>query len=430
MRKKDLLEKFEAVNKNIMSEEEVVGLAVTNKARKESGKFNKDNQEEVAKKLKDFEKTEEDKKFTPKKRELSDEEQKLHDTLEISHGLEDLEYDLEPNKEFKDRVKKGITGDPTMGNGSSEEMAGVVDSDFPEKMVKDTNARKKAKDDATLDLNSMGDDIEYSKKTVKRRAIAVENSNMTLNRVKQLWPNLDALLLQMRQLGKEGEFKRVEQIKNTIKDKLTNKFNFNWQTDPEMAEVLSESKTKTIKRLKYKTQFENEEQVLKLIPESYKTDNKIFEMTDGDNILRVRWEGDLNGQGVILTAKNTTMVKEDKEKIKKLYTVNISENYKHKTDVLSEAKVMKNMMDKIRIFNEEYKNTCPDCGCVMTEEEEKDYLTVLGKCKNCDIIMDNVAEEEPMEDTPAIEGENKIDPSAYFACPGCGNMPGKCSCFD
>jgi hypothetical protein len=82
----------------------------------------------------------------------------------------------------------------------------------------------------------------------------------------------------------------------------------------------SEIKESTkMKRLKFKKPFNGIETALKVIPESYKVDNKVFEMTDGNENYKIRWEGSLTeGKAVVLTAYDKTLVKEDMDKIKHL----------------------------------------------------------------------------------------------------------------
>jgi hypothetical protein len=74
-----------------------------------------------------------------------------------------------------------------------------------------------------------------------------------------------------------------------------------------------------MKRLKFKQEFKGVGNALKLIPESYKVDNKVFEMTDGTESYRMRWEGTLTeGKAVVLMASDKTMVNEDIQKMKHL----------------------------------------------------------------------------------------------------------------
>ena len=75
-----------------------------------------------------------------------------------------------------------------------------------------------------------------------------------------------------------------------------------------------------MKRLRFKKEFNGVGNALKLIPESYKIDKKTFEMTDGNENYRIRWEGSLNeGTAVVITASDKTMVNEDVQRMKALF---------------------------------------------------------------------------------------------------------------
>ena len=73
-----------------------------------------------------------------------------------------------------------------------------------------------------------------------------------------------------------------------------------------------------MKRLRFKTPFNGMDNALKLIPESYKVDGKEFELTDGIESYRVRWEN----TPTILTALNKNLMNEDMQKMKHLMKYN------------------------------------------------------------------------------------------------------------
>ena len=81
----------------------------------------------------------------------------------------------------------------------------------------------------------------------------------------------------------------------------------------------NEKKGNIMKRLRFKTPFGGSQNAVKLIPEHFKVDNKVFEMTDGKESYKVRWEGNLNeGKAVLLQATDKSLVKEDIDKMKHL----------------------------------------------------------------------------------------------------------------
>ena len=82
----------------------------------------------------------------------------------------------------------------------------------------------------------------------------------------------------------------------------------------------NKNKKQPMKRLKFKKEFNGVGNALKLIPESYRVDNKVFEMTDGNESYKVRWEGSLTeGAAVVLTASDKKMVNEDMDRMKALF---------------------------------------------------------------------------------------------------------------
>jgi hypothetical protein len=107
--------------------------------------------------------------------------------------------------------------------------------------------------------------------------------------------------------GTEDEYEAKEKLKKLANDSDENKNN----NKPQIKEGM--------KRLKFKQEFKGVGNALKLIPESYKVDNKVFEMTDGVESYRMRWEGTLTeGKAIVLMASDKTMVNEDMQKMKHL----------------------------------------------------------------------------------------------------------------
>jgi hypothetical protein len=111
-----------------------------------------------------------------------------------------------------------------------------------------------------------------------------------------------------------------------------------------------------MKRLKFKNEFGGLRNAIKLIPENYKVDNKEFEMTDGNENYRLRWEGTLNeGKAVVLLASNKTEINEDLQRMKDLF------NYKSEKTIgnlkgksrLDEEKMFNKILNKSKsIINE------------------------------------------------------------------------------
>lgn len=72
-----------------------------------------------------------------------------------------------------------------------------------------------------------------------------------------------------------------------------------------------------MKRLKFKKPFNGMDNAKRLIPESYKVDGNEFEITDGNETYRVKWESSIN-EGTILSSSNKTQINEDMQKMRHL----------------------------------------------------------------------------------------------------------------
>jgi hypothetical protein len=123
--------------------ESVPGLDITKRANIESGKENKENLNNIDKKIKDY--LSFDGNSNPEFPEQNNKGEKavVNNTDEEDifvadnrgRGLENLEYDHEPSKAFKDRLKLAINGDASMGN--SQEWANVVPTENGKKLEKE-----------------------------------------------------------------------------------------------------------------------------------------------------------------------------------------------------------------------------------------------------------------------------------------------------
>lgn len=141
-----------------MVNESVPGLTVTKKSHTESGKENSANLNDVDKKMKDYlsipgnnnnEFPQQNKKGDSVKVNTTNEEDDTIADLR-GGGLEDLDYAIEPSQRFKDRLKKALEGDVTMGN--SQEAANVVKSDLGKK-IGEKIERKKKKEKETFEVS-------------------------------------------------------------------------------------------------------------------------------------------------------------------------------------------------------------------------------------------------------------------------------------
>lgn len=275
-----------------------VGLKATEKAQKESDKFNKDNQKEVGSKMSDYGKgpqNEKDNSESVKKYENSEDEQDYHNMKEIMNGQEMIKYDNPPNEIFKDRAIKAIEGHTSMGNSPdyanvvTADQAGFTGPEFGKQLVARARMRVDLDIKGTQNYDGMGD-------------VAIP----------------------------KGPNKAEKQIA------FGNKIN--------------ENKKNKMKRLRFKKPFNGVGNALQLIPENYKVDDKTFHMTDGNENYEIRWEGSLNeGRAVVLKAEDKNMISENMSHMKHLM------NYNSK-DTLGEVKGSARL-DENRAFSDVFNKT-------------------------------------------------------------------------
>ena len=159
------------LTEKFLKEEATPGLDLTNQVKKESGKINKDAIKAIEKDVQSYDK--EIKKNADKTKMPAnkfnyngDKEKEYHDEMEIMNGQEMIQYDREPNQDFKDRAKEAIAGSSRMGNKAGEGTAnaepvwGASSADFGKNLVKKAADSAKKRQDAEYKIISFGDDIE------------------------------------------------------------------------------------------------------------------------------------------------------------------------------------------------------------------------------------------------------------------------------
>lgn len=128
----------------------------TVKAQAQSKKDNEDHAKEVAAKIKKSQTFDgNDNPEFPKpigkgekvaRKNTPEQEKEIEDNR--GGGLEDLDYDIEPSEQFKQRLKKALDGDSTMGN--SQDAANVVKSDLGKKIADKVERKKQQKKDMVM----------------------------------------------------------------------------------------------------------------------------------------------------------------------------------------------------------------------------------------------------------------------------------------
>jgi hypothetical protein len=291
-------------------------LKLAKKIGKEEGKQNKQGVEAIAKDMTSYEKalTKDDpnqKSMAPNKYNYEgDNEVNYHDQMEIMNGQEMIQYDREPNSRFKERAMLAIEGDPSMGNSSK--YANVVqkgwggDPEFGKNLVKQIKASEKKRTEQTPTSKMFGDDWEVVKdkghKAYAFESVEDKTKCPVCNKDKSECKCTDKEKGEHAMKGLDADYE---------KDDRKQQYKYNENNKKQIKE--------TMKRLKFNKEFNGFGNALKLIPESYKVDKKVFEMTDGNEHYRIRWEGSINeGSAVILMASDKSLVNEDMDRMKRL----------------------------------------------------------------------------------------------------------------
>ena len=261
-----------------ISEDATPAISMNNSIRNQNNKINKKGLSDTSKELTNYEKglgKEEaggDKIPVNKFNYTNEDEVEYHNEIEIRNGMEMLEYDREPSEGFKKRNKEAIEGSTRMGNkggkevGNAQETFGASSDDFGKNFNRISKSSFDKRIKAEKGIYSFGDDVESTTESNKGNKTIVKHSMFE---------------------NKENNNKLTENNK--------------------------------MKRLKFKKEFNGLGNALKLIPESYKTNNKVFEMTDGNESYRIRWEGSNNGKPVVLVASDKNLVNEDITRMKQLF---------------------------------------------------------------------------------------------------------------
>ena len=385
-------------------------IALNKKLRKQNKKENDAGVKEIGDEVKDYEKASKkeasDQKLVPQNKFNYEEgEKEYHDEMEIMNGMEMVQYDREPGSQFQERALEAIEGSSRMGN--NPEWANVVadgwggSPEFGKNLVKKIKASVKKRSEQTPTSKMFGDDWEVVKDK-GHKAYAVENKisfkNMLTEGVmadknythfaiykptgqimnawnykgidnSELLADKDAYffndLNDMSDTFAQNGIKKseVQIITRKALDKrgINPEDIKNWYRpsnepqSPDQKDVQDNKQEtqiqETMKRLKFKKEFKGVGNALKLIPEHHKVDNNTFEMTDGTEAYRIRWEGTLTeGRAVILMAGDRKMINEDMQKMKHLMGYKSSDtlgNVKGK-DRISENKTFEDIWKKTK----------------------------------------------------------------------------------
>ena len=182
----------------------------------------------------------------------------------------------------------------------------------------------------------------------------------------------------------------------------------------EEKQIKNESK---MKRLKFKKPFNGVNTALKVIPESYKVDNRVFELTDGNEHYRVRWEGSLTeGKGIVLSSFHQEALNEDVAKIKHLMGFKSQDTLGNLKggQRLKEDKTFFDMLKKSQALNE--AEAKPDFLDLDKDGDKKEPMKKAAKDAKS-TKKKGIQESEPDDDfmfEPESEDFDRYDPNEFL----------------
>jgi hypothetical protein len=186
----------------LITEEKHPAQTQYEKMHKESGKINKSSNTDTDKTMKDYASFEgNDKPEFPKAIGKGEKKMRINNDKEKEFiedfkgkGQEDLNYDLEPNEEFKKRADMSLNGDSLMGNDSGKDTANVIKTDTAEEMEK--KAKRRAKKDRDMPMYKKDDQPtgKQSDKDLKGSALSESTDTVLDNemaKIKKLYSYSD-----------------------------------------------------------------------------------------------------------------------------------------------------------------------------------------------------------------------------------------------
>jgi hypothetical protein len=331
--------------KEQMNEADVApqSLVATEKVQKDSGTENKDYQKEVGKKMDDYVKDMGNEDFVPPANRLTAKQDEYIETHRGGNNMQ-LEYETEPSEAFKERLAKNAPYGDIEDKGNIYDNIGVTQfkaNDTQEKMEKAAKEVARQKGDIDGYYDETGKGMKYADQPVTD-----------------------------------------DKKKSTEKNNVARL-------------ALKENK---MKKLKYKKEFIDESHAISLIPNSYKVDEHIFEMTDGNLTVKVKWEGDnTDGDAYVLNSKNETILSEEMNRMKELFGYDGSEKLdKRKNITLDEEQYFLGFHNDVN-------------GFALTDDRVEEEVIDDVNVEETEEVVAETTEEVTEEATEEVVTEMKVD---------------------
>jgi len=224
-------------------------------------------------------------------------------------------------------------------------------NNFKEATVIDVNSDKLQNDDQRIEAYANGmQDLEYDSITDDKKK---KNTEYILNKNSMESPNSQDTGVNQQFIddAKAREGQAYDDYLNKNYNIFGSDVTIKPDSNPKYHHEKQLGVENEIKKLNFKKLFEDTKDMLKRVkrlPSKYKGDNNIFEMSDGINTYKIRWEGHSStGLPVILEHSNVNKTKSDYERHMMLSEYNTNDrNTKSSTNNVHN--VFKKMMDEAR----------------------------------------------------------------------------------
>lgn len=124
----------------------------------------------------------------------------------------------------------------------------------------------------------------------------------------------------VNELLNSGEYESAWEVANETASEMISNLGYG-----DMFE--GQKKQNKMKRVKFKKELPSINETLKLVPNKLKNDGQVFEMTDGNKTVKIRWEGSLTeGVAIPILLRDNNLISEDTNHMKHLMGYKTKDN--------------------------------------------------------------------------------------------------------
>lgn len=256
-------------------------------------------------------------------------------------------------KDILNKIKRTILGEDSTPGISTTKKVQKSDKQFNDQYYKEAN--KKFKDYLNIEDDSFetpkvntDDELELTYHGSGMEGLSYDNEGTEVEK-KFVKRNDDLNKPSKDYYLKKDEINDVYSKKKKEGKSYRNQKKVFQNTPPVRAIAAEKVKSEnTIKRLTYKTEFVNENFALNLIPQEFKKNDMIFEMTDGNKLLKIRWEGSpTKGRPIVLLSKDGKKINEELKRMHQLFEYNSKDNFSG-TNLIVEEKEFSRIINKFK----------------------------------------------------------------------------------